>query len=91
MKVLDFLLSHMLNNDVSIDHTTYTLLVRGLCNSGKLEQACAFFEEMVLKGMIAKSSICTMLVEKLEKEDMIEAKQKVQELVPNVQEPKITV
>ncbi|KAH1114750.1 hypothetical protein J1N35_008128 [Gossypium stocksii] len=91
MKVLNFLLSHMLNNDVSIDHTTYTLLVRGLCNSGKLEQACAFFEEMVLKGMIPKGSICTMLIEKLEKEDMIEAKQKIQDLVPNVKEPKITV
>ncbi|KAK8670893.1 hypothetical protein V6N13_037506 [Hibiscus sabdariffa] len=90
MKVLNFLLSHMLNNDVSMDCSTYTLLVRGLCNSGKIEQACAFFEEMVLKGMRPKDSICKMLVEKLEKEDMTEAKQKIQELVPNEKEPERT-
>ncbi|KAL4388408.1 hypothetical protein GQ457_09G020150 [Hibiscus cannabinus] len=91
MKVLNFLLSHMLNNDVSMDHSTYTILVRGLCNSGKIEQACAFFEEMVLKGMRPKDSICKMLVEKLEKEDMTEAKLKIQELVPNEKEPERTM
>ncbi|GMI99631.1 hypothetical protein like AT3G22670 [Hibiscus trionum] len=90
MKVLNFLLSHMLNNDVSMDCSTYTLLVRGLCNSGKIEQAFAFFEEMVLKGMRPRDSICKMLVEKLEKEGMTEAKQKIQELVPNEKEPERT-
>ncbi|KAK6254908.1 hypothetical protein SCA6_016213 [Theobroma cacao] len=87
MKVLNFLLSHMLNNDVSIDLATYSLLVQRLCNSGKLEQACAFFEEMVLKGMIPKDSIRKTLVEKLEKENMAKAKEQIQELMSNVKEP----
>lgn len=90
MKVLNFLLSHMLNNDVSIDHATYTALIRGLCNSGKLEQACAFFEEMVLKGMEPKNFIRKMLLEKLEKENMTEAKQKAQDLMLNVEGSKRT-
>ncbi|OMO54636.1 hypothetical protein CCACVL1_27703 [Corchorus capsularis] len=84
MKVLNVLLSHMLNNDVSIDLSTYCVLVHGLCSCGKLEQAVAYFEEMVLKGMIPLDSLRKKLVETLEKENMTEAVEKIQRLMSNV-------
>ena len=80
MKVLDFLLIHMFRNDVSIDAGTYALLVRGLCMSGKLELACSFFEEMVSKGMVPMNATYKMLVEKLNKNCMGEAKEQIEKL-----------
>ncbi|KAE8694816.1 Rna-directed dna methylation 1 isoform 1 [Hibiscus syriacus] len=90
------LLKRMEEDSCKPDISTYAPLLKMCCRKkrmkvlsffGKLEQACAFFEEMVLKGMRPKDSICRILVEKLEEEDMTEAKQKIQELVPNEKEP----
>ncbi|ESR33751.1 hypothetical protein CICLE_v10006965mg, partial [Citrus x clementina] len=67
MKVLNFLLTHMFKNDVSMDAGTYASLVRGLIESGKLELACSFFEEMVSKGIVPHHNTYKMLEEKLEK------------------------
>lgn len=81
MKLLGILLHHMVKKDVSIDVSTYILLIRGLCMSGKVEEACLFFEEAVRKGMVPRDSTCKMLVEELEKKNMAEAKLKIQSLV----------
>ncbi|XP_010488300.1 PREDICTED: pentatricopeptide repeat-containing protein At3g22670, mitochondrial-like [Camelina sativa] len=81
MKLLGILLHHMVKNDVSIDVSTYILLIRGLCMSGKVEEACLFFEEAVRKGMVPRDSTCKMLVEELERKNMAEAKDKIQSLV----------
>ncbi|CAH8337842.1 unnamed protein product [Eruca vesicaria subsp. sativa] len=81
MKLLGVLLHHMVRNDVSIDVATYILLIRGLCMSGKVEEACLFFEEAMRKGMVPRDSTCKMLVEELEKKGMGEAKLKIQSLV----------
>ncbi|KAF5738653.1 pentatricopeptide repeat-containing protein [Tripterygium wilfordii] len=78
MKVLDFLLSHMFKNDVSIDLGTFTLLIHELCKSGKLDRACLFFEEAILKGMIPMDSTCRMLVEKLEHKNMTVDKERIE-------------
>ncbi|GMP56359.1 hypothetical protein CsSME_00020882 [Camellia sinensis var. sinensis] len=81
MKVLFFLLKHMFENDVSLDLGTYSLLVRGLCKSGKLEHACSFFEETVLRGFVPKVSIYEMLREELKRKGMEKAKEQVEELM----------
>ncbi|CAA7015396.1 unnamed protein product [Microthlaspi erraticum] len=81
MKLLGVLLHHMVKNDVSIDVSTYILLIRGLCVSGKVEEACLFFEEAMRKGMVPRESTCKMLVDELEKKGMGEAKLKIQSLV----------
>ncbi|XP_050218399.1 pentatricopeptide repeat-containing protein At3g22670, mitochondrial-like [Mercurialis annua] len=81
IKVLKFLLTHMFKNNVSIELGTYALLVNGLCRSGQLELACSFFEEMVLKGMIPRDRSYKMLVEELEKNNLTEAKEKIQNLM----------
>ncbi|XP_010511582.1 PREDICTED: pentatricopeptide repeat-containing protein At3g22670, mitochondrial [Camelina sativa] len=81
MKLLGILLHHMVKNDVSIDVSTYILLIRGLCMSGKVEEACLFFEEAVRKGMVPRDSTCKMLVEELDRKNMAEAKDKIQSLV----------
>ncbi|CAH8375587.1 unnamed protein product [Eruca vesicaria subsp. sativa] len=84
MKLLGALLQHMVRNDVSIDVATYILLIRGLCMSGKVEEACLFFEEAMRKGMVPRESTCKMLVEELEKKGMEEAKLKIQSLVQSL-------
>uniref|UniRef100_A0A1J3F874 Pentatricopeptide repeat-containing protein, mitochondrial n=1 Tax=Noccaea caerulescens TaxID=107243 RepID=A0A1J3F874_NOCCA len=81
MKLLGVLLHHMVKNDVSIDVSTYILLIKGLCVSGKVEEACLFFEEAMRKGMVPRESTCKMLVDELEKKGMGEAKLKIQSLV----------
>ncbi|KAJ8765828.1 hypothetical protein K2173_015744 [Erythroxylum novogranatense] len=81
MKMLKLLLGHMFNNDVNIDLGTYALLIRELCICGKLEVACSFFDELILKGMVPWDSTYKILVEKLELKGMAETKQKVEKLM----------
>lgn len=81
MKMLAFLLSHMYKNDVSVDLGTYTLLVSQLCRNGKLEHACSFFEESVIKGFVPMDCTYKKLVEKLEKEGMHREKHRIEKLM----------
>lgn len=81
MKMISFLLSHMLRNDVSVGLGTYVVLIRGLCNSGKLEHACSFFEEAVLRKFIPPEGIYNDLVKKLEEKGMGKAKKRIEELM----------
>ncbi|XP_073276364.1 uncharacterized protein [Primulina huaijiensis] len=81
MKVLAFLLSHMFRNDVSIDLGTYTLLVSQLCRSEKLDYACSFFEELVIKGFVPMDCTYKKLVEKLEKGGMHREKHRIEKLM----------
>ncbi|KZV31610.1 pentatricopeptide repeat-containing protein mitochondrial [Dorcoceras hygrometricum] len=81
MKVLAFLLRHMFRNDVSVDLGTYTLLVSQLCRNGKLDHACSFFEELVIKGFVPMDCTYKKLVEKLEKEGMLGEKHRIEKLM----------
>lgn len=81
MKMISFLLSHMLKNDVSVGLDTYSILVRGLCKSGKLEHACSFFEETVLRGFVPRNNLYKLLVKELEGKGMIKAKVQIEELM----------
>lgn len=82
MKVLDFLWTHMMENNVSPDLATHEMLVLGLCKSGKLERAWWFFEEMVSKEMLPRESMCRLLVQKLEGSGMVKEKEIVERLIP---------
>ncbi|KAF3455651.1 hypothetical protein FNV43_RR00290 [Rhamnella rubrinervis] len=86
MTVLNFLLKHMLKNDVSIEVGTYSLLVHGLCKSGKVEEACSFFEEMVSKGFVPKDSTIKMLKERVDGKSTVEAKGTIEKLMLQAKE-----
>ncbi|KAJ0960105.1 hypothetical protein J5N97_000120 [Dioscorea zingiberensis] len=86
MKVLYFLLDHMFKNDISIDAGTYALLVRGMCKNGKLENACSFFEEMVLKSFVPKDSTYKMLIEELQGKSMEKEKKHIEKLMLQAKE-----
>ncbi|PIN02792.1 hypothetical protein CDL12_24691 [Handroanthus impetiginosus] len=86
MKALSFLLSHMFKNDVSLDLGTYSLLVNRLCRNGKLERACSFFEEMVLKGFVPMDCTYKILVEGLEKKGMHKEKQEIEGLMTQAEQ-----
>ncbi|KAJ6431468.1 hypothetical protein OIU84_018864 [Salix udensis] len=76
-----FSLSHMFKNNVSVDLGTYTLLVNELCMNGKLELACFYFQEAVLKGMVPMVKTFKALVEELEQKNMKEMKEKIEKLM----------
>ncbi|CAN1310368.1 Pentatricopeptide repeat-containing protein At3g22670, mitochondrial [Linum perenne] len=84
MRVLKLVMNHMFENDVSVDLGTYELLVRGLCMSGKLEEACSFFKEAVSKGMVPRNSLYKQLVEDLKKHSMTETKEMIEKLMSAV-------
>ncbi|GAB2294768.1 hypothetical protein Dimus_028962 [Dionaea muscipula] len=81
MKVLNYLLNDMFREDVSLDAGTYTLLVNALCKSGKLEHACAFLKQMVLKGMVPMGNTHKSVIKKLEEKGMSRAKQQIENLM----------
>ncbi|POO02120.1 Pentatricopeptide repeat [Trema orientale] len=86
MKVLYFLLNHMFINDLSMEVAMYTLLINGLCKSGKVEHACSFFEELVLKEMVPQDSTYERLKKKLEDKNMVEAKENIEKLMLKAKE-----
>lgn len=81
MKVISFLLNHMVKNDVGVGINTYSILVRGLCKSGKLEHACSFFEEIVLRGFVPWDTVYKLLVTELDRKEMGKAKERIEELM----------
>ncbi|KAK9726520.1 hypothetical protein RND81_05G221000 [Saponaria officinalis] len=81
MKVLNYLLSDMFRKGVSLDLSMYCLLVDHLCKNGKLEHACSFFEQMVLKRMVPRDNTYKLLMEKLEQKAMGKAKQQIEKLM----------
>ncbi|KAI3459410.1 hypothetical protein Pfo_016073 [Paulownia fortunei] len=87
MKVLSFLLSHMFKNDVSLDPGTYSLLVSRLCRNGKLDRACSFFEELVLKGFVPMDCTYEILIKALEKKGMHNEKQQIEEVMSRAKQP----
>lgn len=86
MRVLQFLLSHMLQNNVSADRATYGLLIRGLCMSGELDQACWFLKEMVSKEWVPRETLCKLLIEKLESAGMLKEKEHTEKLISTVKQ-----
>ena len=61
-------------------------MVRGLCKNGKLENACSFFEEMVLKGFVPKDSTYKMLIEELQVKGMEKEKKHIEKLMLQAKE-----
>ncbi|KAA8527636.1 hypothetical protein F0562_034969 [Nyssa sinensis] len=55
--------------------------IKRLCKSGKLEHACSYFEETVLKGFVPKDSTYKMLMEELETKGMEKAKKQIEEIM----------
>jgi pentatricopeptide repeat protein len=90
IKLLKFLLSHMFKNNVSVDLGTYTLLVNEFCRNGKLEHACFYFQEAVLKGMVPMVKTFKALVEELEQKNMKEMKEKIEKLMFQARERNLT-
>nr|UPT49666.1 pentatricopeptide repeat protein AaPPR1113 [Agave angustifolia] len=85
IRILLHLLGHMFRKDISPDFGTYILLINGLCRNGKLEQSSLFFKEMVFKGLTPRHYTYTTLLKALERENMDNAKEKIQQLMMRAQ------
>lgn len=81
VRLLNYLLNYMLKKDLSLDMGTYCLLVEEHCKNGRVEQACVFFEEMVLKRQLPKNQTYSRLILSLEKKKMKKTKGRIQQLM----------
>lgn len=80
MKVLMFLLDNMFRNDVSLDLATYSLLIVGLCKSGKLELACKYFEDLISQQLVPMKRTFNALVRELDSKSMLKEKEHIESL-----------
>lgn len=63
---------------LSLDVSTYTLLIHGLCRVGKCEWAFHLFEEMIGKGLIARYPTCRLLLDEFKQKSMHDAFERVE-------------
>ncbi|KAJ4974283.1 hypothetical protein NE237_007457 [Protea cynaroides] len=58
------LLNEMVNkHHLSLDLSTYTLLLHGLCRANKCEWACRIFEEMMSQDITPRYQTCSLLLD----------------------------
>ncbi|KAK4764877.1 hypothetical protein SAY86_025967 [Trapa natans] len=76
------LLDHMVNkNHISLDVSTYTLLIHGLCRANKCEAAYLLLEEMVGREMAPRLSTCRLLLEEVKQRNMHDAANMIEGLM----------
>ncbi|PKA57809.1 Pentatricopeptide repeat-containing protein [Apostasia shenzhenica] len=70
-----------MKHHLSLDLDTYTLLVHGLCNSGKAEWAFLLFDEMISLEIIPKIRTLWLLMDLAERKNMSIAVEKIKILM----------
>ncbi|XP_031270356.1 pentatricopeptide repeat-containing protein At3g04130, mitochondrial isoform X1 [Pistacia vera] len=79
---LSQLLDDMVNkHHLSIDVSTYTLLIHGLCRANKCEQAYHLFEEMIGQEITPKYLTCRLLLDEVKLKNMYDAAEKIEDVM----------
>lgn len=86
---IDDMLSILMNDIVnkhylSLDLSTYTLLIHGLCRSGKLEWALLLFEEMISQEIPPRSRTCNLLLHEAEERSMYGIVDRIKDMVKQI-------
>ncbi|PON64779.1 Tetratricopeptide-like helical domain containing protein [Parasponia andersonii] len=64
---------------LSLDMSTYTLLVHGLCRANKCEWAYLLFQEMIGKGLMPRYKTCRLLFEEVKEKHMYDVAEKIED------------
>ncbi|KAF5741139.1 pentatricopeptide repeat-containing protein [Tripterygium wilfordii] len=80
---VDSLLNQLLDEMVhkhylSLDLSTYTLLIHGLCRANKCEWACQLFEVMTSQDIIPQYQTCLLLLDEVKLKNMDDAADRIQ-------------
>ncbi|KAI3718136.1 hypothetical protein L6452_18988 [Arctium lappa] len=63
---LGLMLDEMIDKHyLSLDLSTYTLLIHGLCRANKCDWASRFFQEMIVKDIRPRYYICSLLLDEI--------------------------
>ncbi|XP_057949495.1 pentatricopeptide repeat-containing protein At3g04130, mitochondrial [Malania oleifera] len=76
---LSRLLNDMVNkHHLSLDLSTYTLLIHGLCRANKCEWAYHLFEEMISQEITPRYQTCHFLLDEIKQKNMYDAADRVE-------------
>lgn len=79
---LEKLLDDMVNkHHLSLDLSTYTLLIHGLCRANKCECAYQLFDEMIGKDITPRYLTCRLLFNEINQKNMYDAAERVEEFM----------
>lgn len=79
---LSQLLDDMVNkHHLSMDVSTYTLLIHGLCRANKCEWAYLLFEEMIGQEITPKYQTCRLLLDEVKLKNMYDAAEKIEDVM----------
>lgn len=74
------LLDDMINtHHLSLDLSTYTLLIHGLCRTNKWEWAYLLFEQMIGNDITPRYVTCRLLLDEIKQKNMYDAAEKVED------------
>ncbi|KAG4940473.1 hypothetical protein JHK87_044344 [Glycine soja] len=80
--VLSEILNDMINKQhLSLDLSTYTLLIHGLCREDRCNWAFSLFEEMIDQDIIPRYRTCRLLLDEVKQKNMYQAAEKIEDLM----------
>ncbi|XP_047149150.1 pentatricopeptide repeat-containing protein At3g04130, mitochondrial [Vigna umbellata] len=80
--VLNDILNDMINKyHLSLDLSTYTLLIHGLCRGDRCNWAFSLFEEMIDQDIIPRFRTCQLLLDEVKQKNMFQAAEKIEDLM----------
>ncbi|RDX93299.1 Pentatricopeptide repeat-containing protein, mitochondrial, partial [Mucuna pruriens] len=80
--LLNDILNDMINkHHLSLDLSTYTLLIHGLCTAGRCKWAFSLFEEMIDQDIIPRYRTCRLLLDEVKQNNMYQAAEKIEDLM----------
>ncbi|XP_062029548.1 pentatricopeptide repeat-containing protein At3g04130, mitochondrial [Rosa rugosa] len=79
------LVNDMVNgHHLSLDLSTYTLLIHGLCRAGKCEWAYSLFKEMIAQEMKPRYKTCRLLWDEVKLKNMSAAADSIEDFMKNL-------
>ncbi|KAK9750963.1 hypothetical protein RND81_02G232900 [Saponaria officinalis] len=84
-KLLDDMVT---KHHLSLDVSTYSLLIHGLCRIGDCEWAFRLFEEMVDKGLILRYQTCRLLFDAVNQKSMSDAAETIDNYMRHLRDAK---
>lgn len=75
------LLDDMHKQHISLDISSYTLLIHGLCRANKCEWAYLLFEEMIGQDIAPRYQTCQLLLDEIKQKNMYDAAERIETFI----------
>ncbi|KAH7843691.1 hypothetical protein Vadar_019648 [Vaccinium darrowii] len=75
------LLDDMHKQHISLDLSSYTLLIHGICRANKCEWAYLLFEEMIGQDIAPRYHTCQLLLDEIKQKDIYDATERIEAFI----------